>query len=168
MTPLYVGQFSRRLDTRRQLRLPILWRFGQTQSWLIYPPELFGEGRANFRDLRLEPVQGHTAARILDTLKVPTKRRPTLETAIEALRAIARVRGIDPLVVSPHRTDARSVHIKLSEAQLAWLGARSRSLTLTGVMTAIQIWTAEEFARWERYTSSPAFAKSVRRALRDS
>ena len=168
MTPIYVGQFSRRLDTRHQLRLPIPWRFGQSQSWLIYPPELLGKGRADFRDLRLETVHGHTAARILGILKVPTKRPPTLDATVEALRAIARVRGIDPLVVSQHRTDARSVHIKLSEAQLAWLGARSRSLILTGVMTAIQIWTAEEFARWEQHVSSESFAALVKRTLPDS
>lgn len=165
MNPVFVGRFTRRLDRRRQLRLPVHWRSGVLQSWLLFPHELLGNDSADFRDLRFEPVHGHTPARILETLNVPTKRQPTIDVAIVALRAVAQVRGVDPLVVSQHQTDARSIHIKLSEAQLAWLGVTDQALVLTGVVSAIQIWGTEEFIRWERSVTSEPFADLVNRTL---
>lgn len=165
MNPVFVGRFTRRLDPRHQLRLPLHWRSRGLQSWLLFPHELLGADTSGFRDLRFEPVHGHTPARILEALNVPTKRQPTLDVAIEALRAVALARGIDPLVVSQHQTDARSIHIKLSSAQLAWLGVTDQALVLTGGMTAIQIWGTEEFARWERSVSSEPFADLVNRTL---
>ena len=153
MAPFFVSKFARRLDARHRLRLPAPWRIWDVRSWLLYPAELLGHGRSDWRQLRLDPVTERLTASILATRKVSASRAPTIDAALAALQAVARRHGIDPAVVTLHRTDDRTIHLKLTAAQLAWLGLRNRSLTLTGVVTAIDLWSAAEHARWERATA---------------
>ena len=162
--PFFVSKFIRRLDARRRLRLPAPWRIWMVRSWLLYSPELLGHGCPDCRTLRLVPVTKRLTASILAALKITGGRALTIDAALAALQAVARRRGLDPAVVTLHRTDDRAIHLKLTAAQFAWLGLRNRSLALTGVVTGIDLWSAAEHARWERTTVRAASA--TRRAPR--
>lgn len=150
--PIFVSKFARRIDPRQRLRLPAPWRIWKVRSWLLYPHELLGHGCPDWRTLRLVPVTKRLPASILAALKVAGTCAPSIDAALAALRDVARRRGIDPAVVTHHRTDDRTIHLKLIAAQLAWLGLRNRSLVLTGVVTAVDLWSAAEHARWKRAT----------------
>lgn len=152
-SPLLVSQFRRQLDAHHRLRLPAPWRIWNVESWLLYPPELLGEDRADWRKLHLVPVTEPTPASISEALKMTAAQPPPLAAALAALRGGAVRRGIDPDVVTLHHTNERAIHLKLTTAQLTWLGLRNRSLVLTGVMTGIDIWSSAEFARWKRALS---------------
>ena len=151
--PIFVSRFTRQLDQQRRLRIPALWHIYGVRSWLLYPRDLLADAPAPKRTLCLDPADARLARAIGDTLKVPGNRPRTLATAIEALRAVALRRGLDPTTVTHHRTGAEGTHLTLSPAQLARLRAQTRSLVLIGTMLSIEVWSAEEFARWERSVS---------------
>ena len=154
--PFFVSKFIRRLGACQRLRIPAPWRIWEVRLWLLYPPELLGHGHPSWRYLRLVPVTERQTAAILATLKVTGSRAPTIAVALSALQDVACRRGCDPEVVTVHRTDAGTIHLKLTAAQLAWLGLHNRSLMLTGGVTAIDLWSAAEHARWERATARPS------------
>ena len=154
-TMIFVGRFTRRLDQQRRLRIPSPWRIYGVRSWLLYPRDLLADVPSPKRTLCLDPADARLTRAICDTLKVPGNRPRTLVTAIEALRAVALRRGLDPTTVTHHRAGAEGIHLTLSPAQLGRLRPQSRSLVLIGTMLSIEVWSAEEFARWERSVSHP-------------
>ena len=153
--PIFVGRFTRQIDQQCRLRIPAPWRIYGVRSWLLYPRDLLADAPAQKRTLCLDPIYARLPRAVCDTLNVPTDRPRTLATAIEALRTVALRRGLDPTTVTHHRTGANGTHLMLSPAQLARLRPQSRSLVLIGTMLSIEVWSAEEFARWERSVSHP-------------
>lgn len=124
---IFVSTFTRRIDQRRRLRLPAPWRVEAVQHWLLYPGDLMADAPSEARTLCLTPDRPRARA-----------------TATDALRAVALRRGLDPTIVTHHRTDAATIHLTLSSAQLNWLRTKNRSFVLSGQLTTIQIRSAEE------------------------
>jgi hypothetical protein len=130
------------------------WRISQTRAWLALPRDLLARRSSAWHTLWLVPIGKGTLERVFDALAVPVSQRATLDSAIDALRAVARRRGLDPSVVSFHRTDDSSIQLTLTKAQINWLRIRGRWLILTGAVTTADIWAPAEHAQWTRTASS--------------